>query len=208
MAVLDKVKGNKNYALDSAYINKVYYSLKTGQTITAADKVELGTMLAAMLPKLGTGAVLDNATMLGYFGDDQNNVNKFMFCIIRQFSGSTQVFEFVHGPGAMSLKVVGDMEAIATLLVTLGVSTLTTGTITSSSVVLNWTAVDAATGYIVERATNAGFTAGLTTVYTGASLTATATGLTTATAYYFRVRATANGYTTGANSTTATATTS
>jgi hypothetical protein len=72
-------------------------------------------------------------------------------------------------------------------------ATFVASAVTSTSMTLTWAAVPTATGYIVERATNAGFTAGLTTQYTGALLTTNVTGLTTATTYYFRVRATLAG---------------
>lgn len=86
-------------------------------------------------------------------------------------------------------------------------SSLTATANSSTQITLNWTAVTNATGYVVERATNSGFTTGLTSVYTGAALTYVNTGLTTATQYYYRVKATGTGYTTSgyatANATTA-----
>lgn len=54
---------------------------------------------------------------------------------------------------------------------------------------LNWSAVATATGYVVERSTTADFAVAIP-VYTGALLTVAVTGLTTATHYYFRVKAT------------------
>lgn len=95
----------------------------------------------------------------------------------------------------------------------------TVGTVTptvdsATQITLDWTGITNAAGYIVERATNAGFTTGLTstTIY-GNTPTLVVTGLTTATAYYFRVTAVASiqafGYTnSAAASATATATTS
>ena len=75
-------------------------------------------------------------------------------------------------------------------------ASLTPSAVTSTGMTLTWIAVPNATGYVLERATNSAFSTGLTTVYTGALLTANDTGLTTATTYYYRVHATATGFTT------------
>jgi fibronectin type 3 domain-containing protein len=64
------------------------------------------------------------------------------------------------------------------------------------------------TGFVVERATDSGFTAGLTTANLGANATSySATGLSAGTTYWFRVRAT-NAAGASANSNVASATTS
>jgi len=73
---------------------------------------------------------------------------------------------------------------------------LTTGAITRTSVVLNWTPpVSNQTGFVVQRSTNAGFTAGLASANVNGAATATytRTGLARNTTYYFRVAA-RNGY--------------
>jgi FtsP/CotA-like multicopper oxidase with cupredoxin domain len=62
----------------------------------------------------------------------------------------------------------------------------------SRSVVLTWPPVTTnVTGYVVQRATNAGFTSGLvsTNVVPGTTTTLTVTGLSRNTNYYFRIRA-------------------
>ncbi|MEO6305752.1 MAG: hypothetical protein ABIP51_21555 [Bacteroidia bacterium] len=74
-------------------------------------------------------------------------------------------------------------------------ATFVASSVLATSLTLTWAAVTGATGYVVERATNVGFSAGLTTVYTGALLTTSSTGLTTATQYFYRVKATAAGHT-------------
>ena len=74
-------------------------------------------------------------------------------------------------------------------------ATFVASAVTATTMTLTWAAVTGATGYVVERATNAGFSVGLTTVYTGAALTSPVTGLTTATTYFFRVKATATNFT-------------
>lgn len=93
--------------------------------------------------------------------------------------------------------------------VTLAAPTAPDGTVNSATqVTVVWTKTPGATGYIVERATNVGFTTGLVAFTVGGVATKAVTGLTTATQYWFRVRATAPYATTSANSTTVTKTTS
>ena len=60
----------------------------------------------------------------------------------------------------------------------------------NTSIKLSWHTVTNATGYSIERATNARFTTALSTVYTGTSLTYTDTSLTNGTTYYYRIKAT------------------
>jgi hypothetical protein len=71
--------------------------------------------------------------------------------------------------------------------------TLSLSALTATGVVLNWADVDDATGYIVTIATNAGFTTGVVNT-TRATSDITITGLTTSTAYFIRVQATATGF--------------
>jgi len=66
----------------------------------------------------------------------------------------------------------------------------TAGGTPTTQIQLDWSAVAKATGYVVERSTASNFTTGLTTVYSGPLLTYLNTGLTTATLYYYRIRAT------------------
>lgn len=72
-------------------------------------------------------------------------------------------------------------------------ATLTASAVYDTAMTLTWAAVTGATGYVLYRATNAGFSAGLTTVYTGSLLTFNDSGLTPGTTYYYRVKATASG---------------
>jgi len=200
-STLAKIKGSKNYVLDSILINGVYHSLITGQSITAADKLEVATSLATFVQKLGSGFVISNSVLLAVFGN-QIEVNKFIFCVMRMFSGTTPMFVLEkNAPDVDTLRVNVDISTVTTALATLGAPTLTNGTIAATTVVLNWAAIDGADGYIIEKATNVGFTTGVATIYTGALLTTTATGLTTATNYWFRARATGTGFTTSAYST-------
>ena len=83
-----------------------------------------------------------------------------------------------------------------TVAALLGSASLTPSAITATTVTLTWAAVASATGYVLERATAADFSTGLTTVYTGALLTFGDTSLTASTSYYYRVHATISGYTT------------
>jgi FtsP/CotA-like multicopper oxidase with cupredoxin domain len=60
----------------------------------------------------------------------------------------------------------------------------------NDNVTLTWTAVPGASGYTIQRATNAGFSAGLSTTGAGQVITLTQTGLARAASYYYRIRAT------------------
>jgi len=73
-------------------------------------------------------------------------------------------------------------------------ASFTTGVITDTTIVLNWSAVTNATGYTIERSTSSTF-ASVTTVLSNSNvLTLTDTGLTSSTQYYYRVKANASGY--------------
>jgi len=81
-------------------------------------------------------------------------------------------------------------STILTVVTLVPPSNLTTGAITRTSVVLNWTNTSTAqTGFVIQRATNAAFTAGLVTAnVTGGTLaTYIRGGLTRNRAYWFRV---------------------
>jgi hypothetical protein len=66
----------------------------------------------------------------------------------------------------------------------------------STQINLSWAAVTNATGYVVDRATNAGFTTGVAlAIYSAGGTSYNDTGLTASTTYYYRIRATAAGYT-------------
>jgi hypothetical protein len=61
--------------------------------------------------------------------------------------------------------------------------------------VLDWADVTNATGYVVDRATNSGFTTGVAlAIYSGSTSGYTDTGRTNGTQYFYRVRATGSGY--------------
>src|SRR5262249_30482621 len=85
---------------------------------------------------------------------------------------------------------------------------LSAAAVSVSQVNLTWADNSAnETGFVVERATDSSFTAGLTTASLGANATSySATGLAAGTAYWFRVRAT-NAGGTSASSNVASATT-
>lgn len=81
----------------------------------------------------------------------------------------------------------GSQGVQQTVLATVG--TVTPSVISTTQIDLAWTAVTNANGYIVERATNTGFTTGVQAgVLTGTN-SFKSTGLTTGTAYYYRVTA-------------------
>ena len=65
-----------------------------------------------------------------------------------------------------------------------------TGSGASGTLALSWGAITNANAYILDRATNSGFTAGVTLgVYNGPLLVFNDSGLTAATVYYYRLRA-------------------
>lgn len=74
--------------------------------------------------------------------------------------------------------------------------TFTLENITSSSMTPTWSAVSGATNYVLERASDAGFTVAKVTRYTGPLLSFEDTGLNSSQLYYYRVHATATGCTT------------
>lgn len=74
--------------------------------------------------------------------------------------------------------------------------TVSFGTTTATSQVVNWTTVPNATSYTVKRNTTNTQT-GAATIYTGALLTFSDSGLTASTAYYYFVIPIAAGYTAG-----------
>lgn len=78
--------------------------------------------------------------------------------------------------------------------VTLETPVLAAEVISSSEITLTWNDVDNATSYTLQRASDASFITGLTTVYTGALFTFADTGLSSSSTYYYRLQATATGY--------------
>lgn len=94
-----------------------------------------------------------------------------------------------------------------TLAATSGAPTLTATAASTTSIALSWTAVNNATSYQLQRATNAAFSAGLNTSSQSGTST-NATGLTNGTTYYFRVAAvSSSGQGDWSNTASATATT-
>lgn len=68
--------------------------------------------------------------------------------------------------------------------------------ISTTEIDLTWTASPGASGYVVDRATNVGFTTGVAlAIFSGSALGYHNTGLTTGTHYWYRVRATGTNLT-------------
>jgi hypothetical protein len=96
-----------------------------------------------------------------------------------------------------------DMDLTAVLVPPLsGITQLNTPTnftatpTSTTQINLAWDAVASATGYVVDRATNSGFTTGVALgIYNSSGTSYNNTGLTASTTYYYRVRAIAAGYT-------------
>lgn len=83
----------------------------------------------------------------------------------------------------------------------------TANVISGTEIDLTWASVTNATSYTVQRAADSGFTTSLTTIYTGSGTSFNDTGLTIATTYYYRVKATATAYRDSVYSTTSASTT-
>ncbi|MDH7463989.1 hypothetical protein QEG73_21990 [Chitinophagaceae bacterium 26-R-25] len=75
--------------------------------------------------------------------------------------------------------------------------------VSDTQINLSWASVTNATGYVVDRATNAGFTTGVTLgIYSGNGLSFNDTSRIASTQYFYRIRATASGFTDSIYSTT------
>lgn len=75
-------------------------------------------------------------------------------------------------------------------------ATFTATTASDTQINLAWAAVTNATGYVVDRATNSGFTAGVDlAIYSGNLLSFNDTSRAPGTQYFYRIRSTAAGYT-------------
>ncbi|WP_214228658.1 hypothetical protein [Pedobacter sp. B4-66] len=85
------------------------------------------------------------------------------------------------------------VDMIDNSLEKLATPVLSFGTATGDSIPVNWTAVTNGTTYTVERASSVTF-ADAVVIYSGSLLTFTDIGLTPVTQYFYRVRATANGF--------------
>jgi hypothetical protein len=91
----------------------------------------------------------------------------------------------------LSANVVPPLSSL-TQLAAPGSLTVTPG---DSENVLDWPNVTSATSYTVDRATNSGFTTGIAlNIYTGSTSAFTDTGRTNGTQYFYRVKATASGF--------------
>jgi hypothetical protein len=91
---------------------------------------------------------------------------------------------------------------------TLGTPSLSLNVDGSTSITASWGSVLNATGYVLERANDSGFSTGLTTVYSGSGTEISDTLLSPSTTYYYRLKATATGYSDSSYSTSSATTTS
>lgn len=73
-------------------------------------------------------------------------------------------------------------------------SSITLNAVSFSQVDVSWASVSGVNAYVLERATNSTFTAGLTSLYTGTDLSFSDTGRTELTTYYYRIRTIKTGY--------------
>jgi parallel beta-helix repeat protein len=155
----------------------------------------------------GTGDVIGNAQL--QLGTGTPNANWFKFADTspckNQAQAMTAITTDYFGTARGASPDIGGYE----YHIPAAPTALTATTISSSQINLVWSDNSSIeTGFEIDRATNAGFTAGLTTTTAAANAEAySSTGLTAGTTYYFRVRAT-NADGDSANSNTANATTS
>lgn len=125
-------------------------------------------------------------------------------------TSNTEYFYRVKAKGIGYLDSVYTATSVTTA--SSGGSALSTPTVSRlgygrNSISIAWPSVSSATNYIVQRATNPGFTVGLTTLYSGLASGVTRefqpgyvleyhdSGLTAGTTYYYRVKATGAGHT-------------
>ena len=124
----------------------------------------------------------DNAiptnTGVGLGGLDVGDLNEPV--LVRQITGAPSTAGSLDTDGTTTAATALTPNPVAGLTVTPG----------NAQNVLAWTAVTNRTRYQVDRATNSGFTTGVTLgVYTGTAAGFTDTGLTNGTTYYYRVKA-------------------
>lgn len=108
----------------------------------------------------------------------------------RVYTGLAQGTTYYYRVQAKTTADTGDWSAYDSATTPVpGVPTLAVALNSPTQVTASWSAVSGASSYTIQRATDSGFTAGLTTI-TGATGTSRAiTGLTTGTTYYFRMQA-------------------
>lgn len=121
---------------------------------------------------------------------------------IKYTIGDLKVFAAANGLSIKAIKIGAPGAAAGTELgdgPKLNIpATLTTTVVSATRIDVAWTAgVGNPSGvtYVLDRATNAGFTTGVAlAIYSNTGLAFSNTGLTTATHYYYRLRATKTGY--------------
>lgn len=112
------------------------------------------------------------------------------------------------GTGTASLATSATVAAGASTTA-LGTTSPSFASVTSSGATASWPAVSNASGYVLQRATDSGFTSGLVSTTLGNVTSANLTSLVASTQYYSRIMATGSGsYTDGPYGAVATFTTS
>lgn len=99
---------------------------------------------------------------------------------------------------AMPISKPGVSNAVLSIMQLAAPTGFTATAASATTINLAWTKSPKATGYIIERATNVGFTANLVEVAVGDVAVLAVTGLTAETQYFFRIKATAPNATTSA----------
>lgn len=202
----DLIPGTQYYyrvsCVASGYVGE--YAYFSGVTIFKFDTSELtvSSIGEAVLTLTwdgvtnATGYVVEKATVSNFSVKTTIYTGALLTYAVTGLSPLTLYYFRVYPTGdGHNVKVYATASATTKALLA-APGSFVSSAITSSGATLTWGTVTNATGYVVERATNVGFTTGLTTVYTGSALTTPVTGLSAATQYYFRVHPTATGSTT------------
>jgi hypothetical protein len=174
----------------AAFTTKTYVDnsllLKANASVisTLATKTELETAIA-LVNNFITEQLANKVSLVGGYVDP-NQLPTINFSDTN-FSGD--------GSTENPITVIGASGG-GTVTPSLSAPTLTASAASTTQINVSWNRVTNSTGFVLERASNAGFTAGLTTIYTGNALTYSNTGLTPSTMYYFRIKANATGFST------------
>ncbi len=165
----------------------------TGVTATPVSPFEIDLSWTAVSG--ATGYVVERATTSGGPYTTIGTPTSASFASVALSPVTTYYYVVKATAGAVSSAL--SVEFSATTLLGLPTGLLAT-TISTSEIDLNWTPVTGATGYIVYRGTATG--GPYTSVGTPTSTTFASTGLSSATSYYFVVRATASALASGLSS--------
>lgn len=191
---VDDIAGANNYATDDV---KTRAQLVASESLVASVVTDTTLTLTWEAVTGATGYVLERATNSGFSsGLTTIYTGANLTYDDTGLTPGTTYYYRVH-PTAANHNIANyttESQAMAAALA--APANFAASAVEATTMTLAWDAVTDATGYVLQRATDVGFTTGVTTLYTGTDLTFDDSGLTTATTYYYRVRATKSGWTT------------